>query len=1037
MRIPFGSPSLYITISPNDISHILAYFFCLKDKNSFNYESDEINDTQFRTHQASKNPVSLSIFFHTLINAILKHLFGWENVNNNGIFGPLNSYYGMVETQGRGTLHIHLLLWLKGFPDSEELFEKIENDQAFKCLITDYINKIINTDCFPYPSSCENIANTEDCSYFQNNNNKKIISINDNEFLHYLNHDFIEAIIDYQLHKHSFSCFKNGPLCRYRKPDLVANETIWVGETGSFIIKKENGMINNFNILLNGIVKSNCDVQFLTTGNEGLAISQYICNYITKNSVGIDNILILQQAAIKKTIENPLSNLSNSLKSLNENQIKCRDFLIRLVHEINKCSQVAASEISTKLLKLPMSYSSHSFTKLFTYNLHKAYKEFKILEQDQKNDNTTNLLIEKNIIISNKGDVNYDLLNNYIFRHESLNNLNLYDFVSYLKCTKTAKDIEFPFTEGHKFYKTRGMMLKKLMDIPSIFGPFFRKPVESSSIEEIENYENSICLLFQPFRSFCDLNYTNMSLNLNEFTKKLIKNIELLHRSKEEGKRKAIQNQILLNANLSEPITDFLFEDIDEDIPLLLEQKYLQFINMSDCFEECRKYNSIYENAINDLNNSFELNINDTNDNFYSDYEQKFKFSETWKYINNELFNDSCQKTILNTETNYEPSLLMINRLNISFEELKNECIEKFTLNQLQKLCFTIIIDHITNPLKEQLIFYIGGEGGTGKSRIIQSLTYFFEKSNIIHKLKKMAFCATAAWNIGGRTIHSMLKINALNSDKLSLTKKCQLEQVWNGTLCQVIDEISFCTSETLNLVDNLQKQILNNNKLFGGLNTIFFGDFYQHLAIGGRIFESEIWKNINHTIILKEQMRAAEDIVFQNVLKRLRERKCTKDDFEYFNTHLLKNIVTDFEKDEWKNAQFVIPERILGFHINNISARNFSKQNKTPLIIIIAYDVFQGDRPKNSNIRNAIIEKTTVPNSTNKCELYRIIELCIGSKVMLTKNIQHFDEYGYTNGCHGTVYDVVPFPGMKQNTHYLESHNIIIYDKPPISIYI
>ena len=94
------------------------------------------------------------------------------------------------------------------------------------------------------------------------------------------------------------------------------------------------------------------------------------------------------------------------------------------------------------------------------------------------------------------------VINNYIFRHESLNNLYLYDFVSYLKCTKTANEIDFPFMEKHKFHKTRGMMLKKEMDIPSIFGPFFRKPVENPTIEELKNYENSICILFQPFRSF-------------------------------------------------------------------------------------------------------------------------------------------------------------------------------------------------------------------------------------------------------------------------------------------------------------------------------------------------------------------------------------------------------------------------------------------------------------------------------------------------------------------------------------------------------
>ena len=67
--------------------------------------------------QAAENPVALAEFFHIIVNCILQKLFGWDRASKKGIFGIISAYYGMVETQNRGTLHIHLLLWLPGYVD--------------------------------------------------------------------------------------------------------------------------------------------------------------------------------------------------------------------------------------------------------------------------------------------------------------------------------------------------------------------------------------------------------------------------------------------------------------------------------------------------------------------------------------------------------------------------------------------------------------------------------------------------------------------------------------------------------------------------------------------------------------------------------------------------------------------------------------------------------------------------------------------------------------------------------------------------------
>ena len=46
-----------------------------------------------------------------------------------GIFGYVSGYFGMVEAQGRGSLHVHMLLWLKHAPNADEMLDLLTQVQ--------------------------------------------------------------------------------------------------------------------------------------------------------------------------------------------------------------------------------------------------------------------------------------------------------------------------------------------------------------------------------------------------------------------------------------------------------------------------------------------------------------------------------------------------------------------------------------------------------------------------------------------------------------------------------------------------------------------------------------------------------------------------------------------------------------------------------------------------------------------------------------------------------------------------------------------
>ncbi|KAH6961862.1 hypothetical protein BKA56DRAFT_185743 [Ilyonectria sp. MPI-CAGE-AT-0026] len=96
-----------------------------------------------------------------------------------------------------------------------------------------------------------------------------------------------------------------------------------------------------------------------------------------------------------------------------------------------------------------------------------------------------------------------------------------------------------------------------------------------------------------------------------------------------------------------------------------------------------------------------------------------------------------------------------------SFLEAGKAVAARFTLNKRQTIAFLIIcrqLDSIQCSGRGdvgQLCEFVGGEGGTGKSRVIEALVELFASKGISNRLLITATSGTAAAQINGITIHS------------------------------------------------------------------------------------------------------------------------------------------------------------------------------------------------------------------------------------------------------------------------------------------
>ncbi|KAM4066723.1 PIF1-like helicase [Hirsutella rhossiliensis] len=186
-----------------------------------------------------------------------------------------------------------------------------------------------------------------------------------------------------------------------------------------------------------------------------------------------------------------------------------------------------------------------------------------------------------------------------------------------------------------------------------------------------------------------------------------------------------------------------------------------------------------------------------------------------------------------------------------------------------------------------QLRQFVGGEGGTGKSRIIEALVELFSKKSLSNRLLITATSGTAAARINGITIHSACGFTKDQGAGGANMEKDVL----------VIDEVSMLGARTLHAVNERLRRLRGSRQDFGGIPIVLFcGDFQQFRPVQERSivlpsaaiswdvdnsFKAEqrhqhdkahaLWKRFTTVVMLDEQMRAAGDPELQRLLKRIR----------------------------------------------------------------------------------------------------------------------------------------------------------------------
>lgn len=348
-------PSLWVTINPADTQDPIAQVLAGADIDLNDFCNTAGPDGTDRAINIAADPYASAKFFHFMIETILEVLFGISKRRNGiflrkeGIFGRVKSYIGTVEAQGRGSLHLHLLLWLEGAPTAKELKSALKNN-IFREKVKTFIKETIRAD-IGGKKTMEVLAMP------------KVDAVSYSRPLDPRTHDSqtiasTEESIARSTQYHQCSvanCLKTvkGRLvCKRHAPFPLAADD-WVDSDGGWGPRRLCGFLNNWNPTLTRTLRANHDIKLIMNGEETNVLTWYITNYAAKKQNRSSNIsALLAKRVAFHTVE---ERRRNDLSDINKRLIQ------RCANTLARDREFSGPEIMSYLMGWGDRYESHHY----------------------------------------------------------------------------------------------------------------------------------------------------------------------------------------------------------------------------------------------------------------------------------------------------------------------------------------------------------------------------------------------------------------------------------------------------------------------------------------------------------------------------------------------------------------------------------------------------------------------------------------------------------------------------------------------------
>ena len=384
----------------------------------------------------------------------------------------------------------------------------------------------------------------------------------------------------------------------------------------------------------------------------------------------------------------------------------------------------------------------------------------------------------------------------------------------------------------------------------------------------------------------------------------------------------------------------------------------------------------------------------------------------------------------------------------------------KYTTDKLkgtQKVAVAAILDNLRHWIdysngKEstynKLRMTVLGKGGTGKSFLINTIVseirqYFQANESVLI----VAPTGTAAYNVGGQTLHREFGISIYPNQDMSNKSKEKLRLRLKKIVTIIIDERSMITNSTINDAEKHLRELaykgLLDNFDWGAVPIILVvGDDYQLPPIGNGVINGfwNVYKEStkNTKQVLESDLKGFR--LFLNLTKSVIEltkshrHKEGESNFQTIRDEVRKGIATrttaqqlmslhhaNYKPEDWeqieKDATYIFANKEPVHQHNSKMLAKLSNE-KNPVANIVANLIRVGDTKKKPTWRhfdaNNVVKHTPI---------------CIGAKVAI-KGKNFYPKWGLHNGAMGTVKEIAFEVGKNPNNGDLPEYVVVHFEK-------
>jgi hypothetical protein len=350
---------------------------------------------------------------------------------------------------------------------------------------------------------------------------------------------------------------------------------------------------------------------------------------------------------------------------------------------------------------------------------------------------------------------------------------------------------------------------------------------------------------------------------------------------------------------------------------------------------------------------------------------------------------------------------------------------ETLPLNQKQCLAAKKVLAHAIQhqgktavEAQDQMLLYIAGEGGVGKTRVIKAIELGYELLQRKSEVLLMAPTGAAAYNIGGRTIHNAMSINIYDRPRLNINSYTY--SLWKGKTIMIIDEISMVSLTMLNTINQqcnrIQAVQQDSTAILGAMPiVVFMGDFHQFAPIQAQpLWQTPkgplaalgqlIWHRFKDVIILDEQMRQQGDLEFQGLLRRAREGTMTALDVDTLNEQFTQSL----HLSDGVDSVCVSRTNQRRHHINRLQIQRFAEARAQDIY------VFPAAHSRTKKVRGGlrVDELLGSQDGEGTAKGPGLFLYTQGMPVAILYNT--CTPLGLVNGARGTAAGIVPHPESK-----------------------